>query len=383
MTGRWLVSGLPGELRWAALDEDGSLRDFRVTRDDRPGQLGDLCLGRVLAVDRGLGAAFVEIGLERPGFLPLSGSGQGITEGASIAVRLVRAPAADKGVKLAAAPQVAVPPQRQPPALLERTEELPLLLAGLAEPPAEIAVDDEATLRRLQAALAERPAISRALRLASTPAAATALEAELSEALEALLAVEVPLPGGGRLWIEPTRALVAIDVDRGAAASADETNESAADLLSRQLRLRDLSGLIVVDFLDPSGPQARAALRARLETALAEQVSGSELGRLGGDGVAVITRRRARPALHEMVSESLPGGGRRREATALAFELLRRARAARPAARLRLAVSRRVALALRGAAKLALQAVEARRGHALEIVEEAARSDESGEILLD
>ena len=377
MTGRWLVSGLPGELRWAALDEDGSLRDFRVTRDDRPGQLGDLCLGRVLAVDRGLGAAFVEIGLERPGFLPLSGSGQGITEGASIAVRLVRAPAADKGVKLAAAPQVAVPPQRQPPALLERTEELPLLLAGLAEPPAEIAVDDEATLRRLQAALAERPAISRALRLASTPAAATALEAELSEALEA------PLPGGGRLWIEPTRALVAIDVDRGAAASADETNESAADLLSRQLRLRDLSGLIVVDFLDPSGPQARAALRARLETALAEQVPGSELGRLGGDGLAVITRRRARPALHELVAESLPGGGRRREATALAFELLRRARATRPSARLRLAVSRRVALALRGAARPALQAVELRRGHALEIVEEAARSDEAGEILLD
>ncbi|SMF83497.1 ribonuclease, Rne/Rng family [Tistlia consotensis] len=381
MTGRWLVSGLPGELRWAALDAEGRALDFRVERADRPGAAGDLCLGRVVALDKDLEAAFVDIGLARPGFLPLAGLARRPGEGEALAVRVLRAAAPDKGVKLAAAPDAERPSGVRPPVLLARSEGLLEALLALTDAPEAILVDDEASLRRLQAALAARPELLSSLRLAGG-AEAAAVEAGLSELLAALLDPEVALAGGGRLWIEPTRALVAVDVDRGAARDADALNEAAATMLARQLRLRDLSGLIAVDFLDPSGPAARAALRVRFEAALAEQAEGCELGRLGGDGLALVTRRRARPALHELVSEPAPGGGWRREPAALAFELLRRARLAAAAPRLRLLVSRRVALALQGPGRAALEALGARRGHAIELVEEAARADELPEIVL-
>lgn len=380
MSRRWLVSGLPGELRWAALDEEGAATLFRVERTDRPGQEGDLCLGRVVAVDRRLDAAFVDIGLPRPGFLPLAGLAQRPSEGAALVVRVLRAPSPDKGVKLAAVPETAANDGDSPPVLLDRRDALPALLAGLDEPPEEVAVDDEETFRRLDKALADRPALRRALKPVRG-AEAAAIEADLSDLLEMLLASRVALPGGGCLWIEPTRALVAVDIDRGSASDVDALNEAAAGTLVRQLRLRDLSGLIAVDFLDPSGPAARAALRQLFETALASGAEGSELGRLGGDGLALVTRRRLRPALHELVCEPAPGGGWRREPTALAFELLRRARWAKASPRLRLVVSRRLALALQGPARAALQAVEAERGHVIEWQEERGRADEAAEIL--
>ncbi|MEX2632121.1 MAG: ribonuclease E/G [Tistlia sp.] len=384
MSRRWLVSGLPGELRWAALEADGRPSEFRVERGDRPGQEGDLCLGRVVGLDRALDAAFVDVGLERPGFLPLAGLARRPAEGEALTVRLLRPAAPDKGAKLAAVPEgpAGSPPEgRRAPALLARREALPERLLTFAEPPEEIAVDDEPTLQRLRAALAARPDLSATLSLA-TGRAAAALETTLSELLDALLAPSVALAGGGRLWIEPTRALVAVDVDRGAAADADALNLEAARELARQLRLRDLSGLIAVDFLDPSGPATRARLRQAFEAALAAEAEDSELGRLGGDGLALVTRRRARPALHELVCRPAPAGGWERDPVALAFELLRRVRVAPASASLRLLVSRPVAQALDGPARPALQAMEALRGHAVERLEEAGRPDAAGEIVI-
>jgi Ribonuclease G/E len=325
---RWLVSGLPGELRWAALDADGRPSEFRVERADRPGQEGDLCLGRVVALDRALDAAFVEVGLERPGFLPLAGLAPRPHEGQALTVRLLRAAADDKGVKLALA-EAPVPHGLRPPALLARRETLAERLLALEDAPAEITVGDQTTLRRLRDALAERPALRDALRPA-TGRAAAALEARLSEIQETLLAPA----------IEPTRALVAVDVDRGGAGEADALNLEAAAAVARQLRLRDLSGLIAVDFLDPSGPEARARLREAFEAALAAEAGGSDLGRLGGDGLAIVTRRRLRPALHELLCERRPEGGWQRDPAALAFELLRRARVAPAAPRLALRARR-------------------------------------------
>ena len=66
-----LVSAQPGELRAAWID-GGRLVDLMIQRDDHPSRLGEIHIGRVAALDRGLGAAFVDLGLERAGFLPLS-----------------------------------------------------------------------------------------------------------------------------------------------------------------------------------------------------------------------------------------------------------------------------------------------------------------------
>lgn len=91
-----------------------------------------------------------------------------------------------------------------------------------------------------------------------------------AEAVEALLAPEVLLPGGGTMWIEPTRALVAVDVNTGGdttPAAALKANIAAARDLPRQLRLRGLGGMVLVDFA-PMPKRDRATLEQQLRAAL-------------------------------------------------------------------------------------------------------------------
>ena len=99
MSRRLLISAQPGETRIAWLD-DGRLSDLMVLRDDRPWLVDNLYLGRVTARDPGLAAAFVDIGRERPGLLPLDEAPKGLSEGDAVAVRVTRAPQAEKGVRL-------------------------------------------------------------------------------------------------------------------------------------------------------------------------------------------------------------------------------------------------------------------------------------------
>ncbi len=88
----------PGETRVALCDGE-RLVDLVVERDGEAGRSGDICLGRVAQVASGLGAAFVDIGLDRPGFLPLGG-GATLSEGDAVAVQVVQEALGDKGVKL-------------------------------------------------------------------------------------------------------------------------------------------------------------------------------------------------------------------------------------------------------------------------------------------
>ena len=99
MSRRLLISAQPGETRAAWLD-DGELSDLMILRDDRPWLVDNLYLGRMTARDRSLAAAFVDIGLDRPGLLPLNEAPKGLSEGDAIAVRVTRAPQAGKGVRL-------------------------------------------------------------------------------------------------------------------------------------------------------------------------------------------------------------------------------------------------------------------------------------------
>lgn len=123
----------------------------------------------------------------------------------------------------------------------------------------------------------------------------------IPEAVAALLVREVPLAGGGRLVIEPTEAVVAVDVDTGGDLSptaATRANRAAARELARQLRLRGLGGQVVIDFA-PLPRQARAAMTEAMRAAFAQD-EGTSLAGWSNLGLFEMTRRRDRPALAEL-----------------------------------------------------------------------------------
>ncbi|MFD1381422.1 ribonuclease E/G [Fodinicurvata halophila] len=203
------------------------------------------------------------------------------------------------------------------------------------------------------------------------------LEAEI----EALLLPEVRLAGGGGLLIEPVRTLTAIDVNSGrqdgrggARRKALEVNLEAAAEIARQVDLRDLSGRIVVDFLEMAGKRERDQLMEALRAAVADDPEPVQVQPLRGSGLAELTRRRSRPPLHEVLCApvGLGGCGWAKSAATRAFELVR-ALDARPAgATPRVRVTPAVAAALAGPAADALARLEERRGGLPDIAQVAA-----------
>ncbi len=177
-----------------------------------------------------------------------------------------------------------------------------------------------------------------------------ALEAYgLERALESALAPVVPLPGGGRLVLETTEALVAIDVNSGRDTHAADledtalrTNLEAVAEIARQVRLRDLAGLIVVDFIDVEDPVARAAINDALAAAFAADRSKTRILPLTDFCLAQITRQRRGSPLARQFTEACAGCGRGAQprADARARRLLREVRRrARPYPRARVRVT--------------------------------------------
>ncbi len=101
MTRLIAISAVPGEVRTAWLD-NGRLRDLVIHRDEIPACADNLYLGRVSGVDAALDAAFVDIGQQRPGFLPRGEAPKGLSAGDSLVVRVKREPLKDKGARLTA-----------------------------------------------------------------------------------------------------------------------------------------------------------------------------------------------------------------------------------------------------------------------------------------
>ncbi|HLS69759.1 MAG TPA: ribonuclease E/G [Kiloniellales bacterium] len=386
MSGRLLLSLLPGEERVLRVDEEGQLQWIRILRGDRPGAGGDLVLGRVMTLDPGLNAAFVEIGLERPGLLPLKRKRQALREGQAVVVRLSRAPSEEKGARLSLLPEHPIPPDAAPPRLLASGDDPFETLRAEAAPPEEIVIDDLATYTRARQTLKDRADLLAALRLHAGPGPLLdeGLQAEILQLLQPL----VPLPGGGNLLIEPVRTLTAIDVNAGrhkgsGAGRALEVNLEAAHALARQLRLRDLSGRILIDFLEMEGRRQREQLAAFLKEELAEDPEAVQLLPPRGQ-LFELTRRRRRPPLHELLARrcGLGGSGWERDPTALAYELLRQVAGLPATAKVQLLLAREVEAALLGPAAAARAAVEARRGSKLAWQAEAGRHPDESEIVL-
>ena len=143
----------------------------------------------------------------------------------------------------------------------------------------------------------------------------------------------VQLKSGGYIVIGVTEALVAIDVNSGRATkegsiedTALKTNLEAADEVARQLRLRDLAGLIVIDFIDMEERRNNAAVEKRLKDKLKTDRARIQVGRISGFGLMEMSRQRLRPGMLESTTQPCPhchGTGLIRSDDSMALQVLR------------------------------------------------------------
>jgi ribonuclease E len=144
---------------------------------------------------------------------------------------------------------------------------------------------------------------------------------------------EVPLPSGGAIVIDHTEALTAIDINSARATKGSDieetaltTNLEAAEEIARQLRLRDLGGLIVIDFIDMSSARNQRAVEQRLKEALKNDRAKIQIGRISRFGLLEMSRQRLRPSLGESSLVPCPrcqGRGTLRSTESLALAVLR------------------------------------------------------------
>ena len=342
--------------RAAALLADGGPSEIRL---ERPADwVGALWRGRVLRVEPGLGA-FVDLGAGGTGLLA---SGKPPHEGAALLVQAARAATGGKGPALGAAPRLAgrylvytplrpdISASRRLPddgtrtrlqgvarRLLRPGEGAVVRAAAAAAGDAALARELEllrSRWRRIDAArdeapallwrepdplaaflrdrlaaggtvMADRPLRGYAGRAAPPDARIEMLEEPgwrafgLDEAIERALQPIVPLRGGGSIAIEETRAGIVIDVDGGGRKGALAANLEAAGTIAREIRLRGLGGLVLIDFIDLD----RAAERRRVERRLADGFAGDPAARrqlpFSALGVVEMARQRPGPPLAE------------------------------------------------------------------------------------
>ncbi len=144
---------------------------------------------------------------------------------------------------------------------------------------------------------------------------------------------EVKLPSGGSIVIDVTEALISIDINSARATkggdieeTALQTNLEAADEIARQLRLRDMGGLVVIDFIDMQPARNQRAVEQRMNTALEIDRARVQVGRISRFGLLEMSRQRLRPSLGETTSKVCPrcsGQGTIRSTKSIALSILR------------------------------------------------------------
>jgi ribonuclease E len=155
----------------------------------------------------------------------------------------------------------------------------------------------------------------------------------LEEQIERIYAERVPLKSGGTIVINPTEALVAIDVNSGRSTSqkeiedtAHKTNLEAAEEVARQLRLRDLGGLIVIDFIDMKDKKHQKEVEQALKASLKKDKARVTVGHLSKFGLLELSRQRLRPTAETSAYIPCPacqGRGRIKKVDTLSVGLLR------------------------------------------------------------
>jgi Ribonuclease G/E len=382
-----LIAAGPGEWR-AALAEDDAAVELFVERGEGA-EMGSIHLGRIVQRLPALAALLVDIGGERPVFLAERDTirhAKMPNEGERVLVQIRREAQGGKAARatMRLAPAEAVqrrlagirdaasrtnPPARlDPPATFAAA-----LLGAMPIRPERIIVDEAWAVPEIRAALPDAV-------VAQQPEAGWPfdLDTVFAEALGAALALD----GGGTVHIETARAAVLIDVDSGSPASgrpgqtALATDLAAARVVARELRLRQLGGGIVVDFVGLEGTRARDQVREALAQTLApDPVPTRILGwtRLGHLELERVRRRRP---LAEILLERRADGGLGKTAATVAHEAmraLRRAARAEPGHDWCLAVAPEVAAALAGPLASARREAEARLKRGFAVIAEPAR----------
>jgi ribonuclease E len=156
---------------------------------------------------------------------------------------------------------------------------------------------------------------------------------QIEHQIESAYARTVQLPSGGAIVIDHTEALVSVDVNSARAIrggdieeTATRTNLEAAEEVARQMRLRDLGGLIVIDFIDMEESRNRRDVENRLRDALRQDRARVQFGSISKFGLMEMSRQRLRPALSEGASIPCPrcgGSGHIRDTESSALQILR------------------------------------------------------------
>ena len=192
------------------------------------------------------------------------------------------------------------------PSLIHREQDLALkiLRDHLTPEVREILVDDQATCDKVRDYVrAIAPDQAKVVRLHREKRPIFARH-QLEEQLETIYHTRVRLKGGGSIVITPTEALVSIDVNSGRGAreggleeTALQTNLEAADEVARQLRLRDLGGLVVVDFIDMREEKHRREVEKRIREAAKPDKAKCDFGHISKFGLLELSRQRLRPSI--------------------------------------------------------------------------------------
>ncbi|TKD25105.1 ribonuclease G [Rhodobacter capsulatus] len=338
MKGRIVVLGAVGGLEAAALMVDGQLEDLLVDVSDAMALApGAICRAKIERPMKGQGGLFVALPGAEKGFLK---DAKGLSPGQSVLVQVSGGAEPGKalpvtlrllfkgryGIVTPGAPGLNVSRRIREEdtreglqalaAVVMEGSEMGLILRSACEGAEEgEIVEDLAGLRELAEAvladvegapelLVDAPAPhDEAWREWADPAPDEVVEGfedhGVLEAIDAVLSPRVALPGGGHMMIEPTRALVAVDVNTGAdtsPAAALKANIAAARDLPRQLRLRGLGGQVVVDFA-PMPKKDRLVLEQQLRAAFKTEAAETSLAGWTPLGLYELVRKRDRAAL--------------------------------------------------------------------------------------
>ena len=287
----WIDAAI-GETREALVSRGKpiALRVMRASDEGRRARWGELYCARVRDIDRRRRGAFLDLGLrDQQGFLPLGEDGRirmrkdrvALTEGQGVIVSVTREAARGKN---------------------------PVLDLQ------EVGHDGEAPHRIAQHECDVELALAK-------PADAQT-RAKLDALIEDSLARTAPILGGGGLTIDPTAALVAIDVDAGSRAGSDDPERFALDLniaaaqeAARQIRLRNLAGLIAIDFVSMRAKSHQKQLEDAVRVAFAGDPWSVQFGGLSRFGVFDLARTQLRTPLHEQMRD--PDGRLSAETVAL------------------------------------------------------------------
>lgn len=319
----------PGEVR-AALMEGGVLRELMILRRTDGPRYGELCRGRISRIERGIDAAFVDIGSGPPGFLPLSGPSRRLAEGAAVTVSIAAESVGGKGPRVAvvAAPD-AIPPQARD------SEVAAVLRAFDPRTLGRIVADGTGCLARVRAACKDTAADA-ATRVEGHTGTVPAFELHaIEEQIERALDPTIELGSGLRLHFGTLEALTAIDVDaasfaprQGGRAKALAANLAAAGEIARQIRLRNLSGLILADFIRMKDPAERKQVSEAFSALAAADPVPCHVHGFTRAGLLELTRERRRRPLADVLMEAAQP--RRKSAETIARAALRAAMHAVP-----------------------------------------------------